>query len=221
MSGAPAQCYSPHQDGKKGQRFKYQLGLGAGSFNSTLRFNDENKSEVGIQMNSISISGGMPLTQRWMIHVVFGMILNGELKPKSGPDHDVKPGGFASIGLDYSTVTGNGYKPYIDLSILLGASMVKTENSDTKSKADYVSTDLRLGALGSWNVNNVLFPFAAVRVFGGPVLWQIEGKGVTGSDIHHYQFAIGSALHVGPTVAYIEWAEIGEKSLNAGFSIIW
>lgn len=217
MGGAPTQCYGSHQDDEKGQGFKYQLGLGIGSFNSTLRFDDD--SEVDIRMNTISISGGMPLNQRWTMHAVIGMILNGELKPETGSDHDVKPGGFASIGLDYSAFTGKGYKPYIDLSILLGASMAETENSDDKSKTDYMSTDVRLGVRSSWNVNNFLFPFAAVRVFGGPVMWEIDGKDVTGSDIYHYQLAIGSALQLGKVVAYFEWAGIGEKVLNAGLSI--
>jgi hypothetical protein len=149
------------------------------------------------------------------------MILDGELDPEMDPDHSVKPGGFASIGLDYSAVIGNGYKPYIDLSLFLSAAMTETENSDDNSKTDYFSSDLRFGVRSSWNVKNFLFPFAAIRVFGGPVMWKINGNDVTGSDIRHYQIAIGSALQIGPTVAYIEWAGLGEQSLNAGLSIAW
>ena len=192
MGGAPTQCYSSHQDGEKGQGFKYRLGLGVGSLSSTLRFDDE--SEVDIKMHTIAVSGGIPFSERWTMRVVLGMIFDGELDPEMGPDYSVKPGGFASIGLDYSAVTGNGYKPYIDLSLVIGASMTEIENSNDKNKTDYVSSDLRLGVRSSWNVKNFLFPFAAARVFGGPVMWKIDGKDVTGSDIYHYQIAIGSAL---------------------------
>lgn len=172
-------------------------------------------------MNTISLSGGIPLGKRWMIHVVLGMIINGEIKPDTDSDHDVKPGGFASIGFNYNAVTGKGYKPSVDLSILLGSAMTETENIEDKSKTDYISTDVRLGIRSSWNVKNRLFPFAAVHVFGGPIMWEIDGQDVTGTDIYHYHLSVGSALKLGRTVAYFEWAGLGEQSLKAGLSITW
>ena len=99
--------------------------------------------------------------------------------------------------------------------------MVDTENNDDNSKADYISTDVRLGIRSSWNVNNILFPLVAVRVFGGPIMWKIDENDVTGTDIYHYQLAIGSALKLGSTVAYFEWAGFGEQSLKAGLNIAW
>jgi hypothetical protein len=172
-------------------------------------------------MNTISISGGIPISKRWTMNAVIGIILNGELKPETGPDHDVKPGGFASIGFDYNAFKGKGYKPYVDLSLILGGAMVDTENNDDNSKADYISTDVRLGIRSSWNVNNILFPLVAVRVFGGPIMWKIDENDVTGTDIYHYQLAIGSALKLGSTVAYFEWAGLGEQSFKAGLNIAW
>lgn len=172
-------------------------------------------------MNTISISGGIPFSERWTMYAVIGMILNGELKPETGSNYDVKPGRFASIGFDYNTIKGRSYKPYIDLSLILGSAMAETESNEDNSKTDYISTDVRLGIRSSWNVNNLLFPFVAVRVFGGPIMWKIDENDVTGTDIYHYQLAIGSALKLGFTVAYFEWAGLGEESLKAGVNIAW
>lgn len=197
------------------------MGIGFSTLNSTLRFDDEAESEFNIKMNTVAVSGGIPLGESWTMNLVLGMILNGELNPKTGPDYDVKPGGFASIGFEYNAVTGKGYKPNVDLSVILGGAMAETEKSDDKSKSDYMSTDVRLGVRSSWNVNNLLLPFAAVRVFGGPIMWKINGEDVTGTDIYHYHLSIGSAVKVGPTVGYIEWTGVGEQSLKAGLNIVW
>jgi hypothetical protein len=200
---------------------KYQLGIGFNTLKSTLRFDDDAESEVDIQMNTVAVSGGVSINTRWTMHLALGMILNGKLNPDKGPDSDVKPGGFASIGFEYSALTGNRYKPYLDLSVTLGASITETENSVDKSKTKYMSTDLRFGARGSWNYKNRVFPFTAVRVFGGPVMWEINGKDVTGSDIYHYMMSVGSAFKFGSMVLSLEWAGLGERSLKVGLSKGW
>jgi len=179
------------------------------------------ESEFDVKMNTVAVSGGIPISERWTIQASIGMILNGELSPETGSDYDINPGGFASIDLDYNVFAGKGFKPYFDLSVMLGAAMAETEKSDDKIKTDYISTDVRLSVRSSWNVKNRLFPFAAAGLFGGPILWEIDGKDVTGTDIYHYHFSIGSAIKLGPTVAYMEWAALGEQSLKAGLSIAW
>jgi hypothetical protein len=52
-------------------------------------------------------------------------------------------------------------------------------------------------------------------------MWKINEENVTGTDIYHYQVSIGSALKLGPTVAYLEWTGLGEQSLKAGISVAW
>lgn len=197
------------------------MGIGFSTLNSTLQFDDEAESEFDIKMNTVAISGGIPLNERWTMYASIGMILNGELNPETGPDYNLKPGGFAAIGFEYNAIIGKGYKPYVDLSVILGVAMAETDNSDNKSKTDYISTDVRLDIRSSWKVNNRFFPFAAVRVFGGPIMWNIDGDDVAGTDIYHYHLSIGSAVKVGPTVAFLEWAGLGEQSFKAGLSFAW
>ena len=197
------------------------MGIGFSTLNSTLRFDDQAESEFDIRMNTVAVSSGFPVSERWTLYAVLGMIVNGELNPEMGPDYDVNPGGFVSVGFEYNAVTGIGYKPNVDFSVLVGGAMAKTENSDDKSKTDYMSTDVRLGIRGSWNINNRLFPFAALRAFGGPVMWKVHGEDVTGTDIYHYHLSAGTAIKAGPIVAYLEWAAVGEQSLKAGLSFGW
>jgi hypothetical protein len=55
-------------------------------------------------------------------------------------------------------------------------------------------------------------------VFGGPVSWELEGTDVIGTDIHHYQIALGTAIQLGQTGLFAEWAGLGEKALSIGVS---
>ena len=63
--------------------------------------------------------------------------------------------------------------------------------------------------------------YLAGRVFGGPVNWEFQGSDVTGSDVHHYQLAVGGALQVGKAGLFAEWSALGEKGFTAGVSTLW
>ena len=150
-----------------------------------------------------------------------GLILDGELKPDGGRKQTVESGGSAAMGLEYHAFAGKGLQPSIDLSMLLSASRAGIKDPDTDKKSTYFATDLRLGMVSSWNLNNRFYPFAAVRVFGGPVSWELEGDSVVGTDIYHYQVAMGSAIRLEKINIYFEWAGMGEKVLSIGVSLSW
>ena len=111
--------------------------------------------------------------------------------------------------------------PYLDFSAFLSASITETEDPATAIKTNYFSSDLRLGGRASWNIENKAFPYVAGHLFGGPVFWKLDGTDVTGTDIHHYQMAIGTALQFGSVGTFIEWAGVGEKALSVGISYAW
>ncbi len=196
-----------------------QLGLGMGSFNSTIRF--DNNREVDVDMSTVSLSGAWLINNKWTVRAGLGFILDGKLKPGTGNAHDVEPGGLAAAGIEYRALIGDGYTPFIDLSLFLSSSWTEIVNPDTDSKTSYFASDARLGARAGWNVKGSFFPYAAARVFGGPVNWKLEGKDVTGTDIHHYQLAFGTAVQLGIVGIYVEWAGLGEQALSAGLSMAW
>ncbi len=186
-------------------------------FGSTLRF--DNDREADVEMRTASLSGSYSLNETFTLRAGLGLILDGELNPETGGKQNVEPGGLFMVGMDYRAVTGEGFIPFIDLSLFFGASFSETVDPVTDQSTDYLATDLRFGARGSWNVNNTLFPFLAVRLFGGPVRWTMNGEDVVGSDVHHYQAALGAAVQIKRIAVYGEWAPVGEQGLSAGLSL--
>lgn len=195
------------------------LGLGMGSFNSTIRF--DNDREVDVEMTTVSLSGAWLINNSWTVRAGLGVILDGELKPNAGTTQDVKPGGLAAVGLEYRALIGDGYTPFIDLSLFLSGSWTEIVDSITDSKTSYFASDIRLSARAGWNVKGNIFPYVAARVFGGPVKWELDGEDVTGTDIHHYQLALGTAVQLDQVGVYVEWAGLGEQALSAGLSMAW
>ncbi|MCF7826329.1 MAG: hypothetical protein K9N29_06735 [Candidatus Marinimicrobia bacterium] len=198
---------------------KFQLGLGLGSLNSTLRF--DGSTDVKIEMNTVSVSGSYQINDKWSIRSGVGLILDGKLQPPGHLVHDVKPGGLLAIGMEYLYYQGEGYRPYIDYSVFVSVSSTRTENPVNLKNTNYFSSDLRFGARASWIINGNIFPYLSSRLFGGPVSWELDGTDVLGTDIHHYQLAAGTAFRYGSLSTFVEWAALGEKALSAGLSYAW
>ncbi len=196
-----------------------QLALGYGQFDTTIRFDGDR--DVDTRMSTVSFSAGWIINDRWTARTAAGAIFDGELIPADGTIHDVEQGGLASVGMEYRALVSNGAVPFVDVSLFIGMSWAKTTAPGATIKQDYFATDARLGARTGWNIGDSLFPFVALRVFGGPVQWKLEGEDVTGSDIHHYQVALGAAAQLGPVGLFAEWTGLGEKGLNAGLSTAW
>ena len=188
-----------------------------GSFNSTIRFDDE--SEFDVRMSTISLSGSWLINNNLSARGGLGIIRDGSMKSPAKNKNDISPGGMVSVGIEYIFMHGEGFLPFIDFSSFLSMSFTKTQDVITKKKTNYLASDLRLGSRAAWNINNNIFPYIAVRVFGGPVNWEIDDKGVIGSDVHHYQFALGTAVRISDFSLYGEWAGIGEQALNVGLGL--
>lgn len=190
-----------------------------GSLASTLRF--DGSDEVDVEMSTISLAGSWQLNDSWSFRTGFGLIYDGTLKPENQPAHLVKPGGVIAVGFEYLYRRGEGYVPTLDYSVFLSAASTKTENPTTQDKTNYFSSDLRFGGRASWNIKGWVFPYIAGRAFGGPVSWELDDLDVTGTDIHHYQFALGTAIQFGSVGTFAEWAGLGEKALSIGLSYAW
>lgn len=196
-----------------------QLGIGMGRFDTTIEF--DNDLDVDAEMTSASLSGGWLVNDRWTLRVAAGIITDGTLKTDGLFSHDVTGGGTGSLGAEYRAQSGEGGTPFVDVSLFLSGSWAKTQAPGSDTETDYSAMDARLGARTTWNIDNRFFPFAAARVFGGPVNWEIAGEDVTGSDAHHYQVALGAAYQFGRFGLYVEWAGLGEKALSAGINSTW
>ena len=158
---------------------------------TTLRF--DGGREFTVKQTAYSGSGAWQLNPQWTARVGLGVLTGGSLTSPAGGTHDFEPGGLVSVGVERSGPTGGGWAPSLDYSLSLGAIWAKTTAPGTDTRTSYSAADLRLGARASWPVAGRILGFAGVRVFGGPVNWKIGGETVQGTDIHHYQLAMGVA----------------------------
>ncbi len=187
-----------------------------GIFNTTIRFDDH--QDVDVEMSTVSMAGGWLINESWTLRGGVGLILDGDMITPDGVIHAVEPGGLFSVGLENRALIGEGYTPFVDLSLFFGASWTETIDPGTQAATSYFAADARFGARAGWNINNNTFPYVAARIFGGPVNWEIAEVEVTGSDIHHYQIALGMAVQLGPVGIFAEWAGVGEQAVSAGLS---
>jgi hypothetical protein len=184
--------------------------VGLGTFSSTLRF--DNEQEVDIALRTATVSSIWRLDESWTLLAGAGVITDGELKP----GHQVTAGGLLVVGVEYAALTGDGFRPFVDLGVALSGSYAGTKYSDTRNK--YISNDLRFSGRVGWQLANDIYPYLALRFFGGPVYWTINDQKVTGSDIYHYQGAAGVAVPFGNLNLFGEWAPVGEQAASIGLS---
>lgn len=214
MGGTPASCGQPGSDS-----ISVQLGLGGGFFDTTIRFDGDR--DVDVEMSAATLFGSWILDEKWSIRAGGGLVLDGTLTPPDGSVHDVESGGLLSLGADYRAQEGEGSVPYIDLSLALGYSWARARTPQSTAKNDYTAGDVRLGVRAGWSIWDGTFPYVAARVFGGPVNWRLDDEDVTGSDVHHYQLALGASTTLGPVRVFAEWAGLGERGGSAGLSLAW
>lgn len=196
-----------------------QAALGAGLFDTTVRFDGDR--DVDVEMSTVSVSAGWLVDDRWTVRASAGAVLGGELKPDDGTVHDVDSGALAGIGAEYRALTAGPGDPFVDVSLSLGFSWARTSLNEATGRQDYSAADARLGVRYGFNVRNRFFPFLSARVFGGPVKWDPAGDDATGSDIHHYQMGAGAAARFGAFAIFAEFAGLGEKAFSAGLSTAW
>ena len=77
---------------------------------------------------------------------------------------------------------------------------------------------MRVGGILGWTLFDAWTPYAAGRLFGGPVFWKSErygGDALTGTDRYHIQLAMGSTVTL-PVGLYtsVEWAFVGERAVS-------
>lgn len=192
--------------------------LGVGAVNSTVAFSGDRDADF--ELSSLSIAGLYGINDRTQVRAGFGPVLDGRLDLPDGTRHDFDSGGVFFAGVLHRTGQADGWTPAIDFSGTLGFTWGRTSGPDG-GQADYRAADLRVGIQASWPVGQGVFPYAAARVFGGPVQWEIGGASVTGTDVHHYQLAVGSGLALGPVVLFAELAPAGEKGAAAGIGSNW
>lgn len=196
-----------------------QIGASANWLNTTLDLDVAGHTDV--KMESLSLSAGFPLNREWTLRLGAGVVYGGDLRTEPGGLYEFDNGFLAAASLEKQKPLSGGFLDQLDYSVSLSGVMASTYEVDGNAEADYTAFDLRLGLRAVKRVSTGSVGYLAGRVFGGPVSWEYAGEDVTGSDVHHYQIALGYAIQVGKAGIFAEWSALGEHGFTGGVSTVW
>ncbi len=139
-----------------------------------------------------------------------------------GVHHEMLPGWLATAAGSWRVLGGPGRPAFTLLTLTLGASGARTREIGAEGTEGYLAIDGRLGAAFGYTLFDALSPYAAARVFGGPILWRFRGESQQGTDRYHYQVALGlSAALPGGFDVMAEGAPIGERGATVGIGKVF
>lgn len=161
-------------------------------------------SELGFSKASALYSSDFLLSPSVLLSVGAGGVFFGELElPKDllrGGDRSLSPGWIASFAATFRVLKDEGALPYVLLTASASAMRSAIREAPTElsgstagARGSYTGIDLRFGVTVGKTFANVVSPYVAARLFGGPVIWT-EQDDELGSDLYHFQPALGVAL---------------------------
>jgi hypothetical protein len=187
-----------------------------GAFGSDIVFGDV---EAFIDRRAVAVALEYRVTQDLTLQVGGGVGHGGRLIVDGGAHHELLPGWLATVSGSYRLVSG-GEAPFVLLTGTIGGSGARTRQYGTDETVGYNAFDLRIGVAAGKTFYDMLSPYLAARLFGGPILWELEGESVTGTDQHHYQIAFGLAASLPRGFdLFVEGAPFGERGTTVGAGV--
>ena len=131
---------------------------------------------------------------------------------------DIAGGATAAGTVNWLPLYESPRRPFIAVTGSLGTSYVRA-TADDLQRHRWWAFDLRAGAMVGKTLWDRVVPYAAVRVFGGPVLWTLAGADVVGGDRYHVTVGAGLVVRL-PRDADLsaEVMPLGERSASLGFT---
>jgi hypothetical protein len=193
---------------------RVRVGAGYSYARTDLRFFPGSTS-AAFERHAVVVTSEIPLGARSTLQIGSGGVAGGRL---DAAEHNaVRPGWLAFASTGYRFVAEDGAVPFVLGSASIGAASSRTASGQGES-AHLVSIDVRAGVVVGKTFGPAS-PYVAARVFGGPVYWTERGKDLTGTDLYHYQPAVGLVLRRALFDLFVEWAFAGERAVSAGLGL--
>jgi hypothetical protein len=197
---------------REGPPSAWRFGGSGGWVGTTLVF--DGATHVDLEQWTALLSASRRLSPSLSLQVGAGALLGGSLTDDTGR-HDFAPGGVLQAGLTWLAVAPRGGGPFVSVSATLSLAAASTAAGPAGPSAPYRAADLALAGSAGWPIAGWLAPYAAAKVFGGPVRWERSGVPVTGTDLSHYQVALGLAAALPRRFdALLEVAPLGERAVT-------
>lgn len=180
-----------------------------------------------MERRAVSASIERRMSERWTLSLGAGAGLPGVIV-MGGERHTIRTGWLVAASSSWRLLDGRGTLPFFALlSVTLAGSGGSTALESAPLIAQSISADpepvplyaidARLGLIVGKTFWDVLSPYAAARLFGGPIFWRFQGDDVIGGDKRHIQLAVGlsSSLPAGFDL-FAELAPFGERAATVG-----
>jgi hypothetical protein len=168
---------------------------------------------------SVVAAGGYRWGQGWSARLVAGAVLGGSLE-HDGRTHDIGTGWLVAASVARSFRFADRW--FAAGSLTAGMSSTRTEEELGAAMGEAVGLtagDVQLGGMAGVTLWDRLSPYVLARVFGGPVLWTLDGEDITGTDQYHYQLGLGADVSLPWDLgALVDVSLLGERSLSIGIS---
>lgn len=212
--GLSACSLEEHEEAK---RPRWRVGASSVYTSTAIQFGNLRSDET---RSAVVASLGYQPSRRTTFQIAVGGAVAGHLYTPTGR-YDFSPGPTAAVGASWRLDTQAS--PFVVLTSNLSFSAATTQPSGTGGagpKVGYDAFDLRLGVLVGTTILQVVHPYAAARIFGGPVYWQYQGTNVLGGDTHHFQLGGGLTVVIARRVdLFAEGIPLGERSIAAGTAV--
>lgn len=200
---------------------KYHIGAAFGVFGSDLTFGGR-VGELGLERRAVLGTFEIRATEKMTFQLSAGPALPGHLTrdtgDPNGPERiDLRPGGLAGFAVSWRVSDGAGSAPFVLMSMTVAGSVASTNRPKVMETAPFVAIDARFGLTVGKTFFDRLSPYAGARVFGGPVIWKYDHSAQGGTDVRHYQLALG-LLTAMPHMLdlFAEVAPLGERAVTIG-----
>lgn len=164
--------------------------------------------DVALRETAVTATIGHFVTPRLGWSVTAGAIVEGSIEDSTG-ETSVRGGATLAGAASYLAVyekKRHSYRPFVALSASLGTALLRAGGDS------WSAWDARVGAMVGKTFFERLVPYAAVRVFGGPVFW----RGDTGGDRYHVTAGLGLILRLPARISIsLEGMPLGERSASA------
>jgi hypothetical protein len=168
---------------------------------------------VPVRELAITATLGHFATPRLGWSVTAGALAGGTIEGR-----DLGAGATVSGSLSWLPVYERPRRPFVAFSASLGTSLARAI-ADDGALHWWSPWDLRGGVMVGKTFGPVV-PYAAARVFGGPVFWHRAGGGVIGGDRRHVTVGAGMTVRLPDRIDLtIEVMPLGEHSAAGALTL--
>jgi hypothetical protein len=205
---------------------RLRIGASYGAFSSTLAFFDpqhlDQPEHVDIGEQAVLATLQYRASNRWTLQASAGALIAGGIAT-STRSLSMRPGWLFGVAASSRLLDGNGWLPFILVSVSLSMSSTALQN-DMQPGSGHHDVFTAMDISGVLTIGKTLFravsPYLVGRLFGGPVFWHDQGVLRGGTDIYHYQVGAGIAVSLLQRFdAFIEGAPLGERRISAGVGV--